>query len=69
MATAAEELDVDGVAVRLTNPDKVYFPKLGRGGTKGKVVDYYLVRRGPDGGLLRDETGPPSAAVPRRHRR
>ena len=29
MASAAEELDVDGVAVRLTNPDKVYFPKLG----------------------------------------
>ena len=29
MATPAEELDVDGVAVRLTNPDKVYFPKLG----------------------------------------
>ena len=25
----AEELDVDGVKVRLTNPDKVYFPKLG----------------------------------------
>ena len=29
MATAAEELDVDGIAVRFTNPDKVYFPKLG----------------------------------------
>jgi hypothetical protein len=29
MATPAEELDVDGVKVRLTNPDKVYFPKLG----------------------------------------
>jgi DNA primase len=26
---AAEELDIDGIAVRLTNPDKVYFPKLG----------------------------------------
>ena len=29
MATPAEELDVDGVKVRLTNRDKVYFPKLG----------------------------------------
>ncbi|HXO49501.1 MAG TPA: hypothetical protein VN888_00420, partial [Mycobacterium sp.] len=26
MAAPAEELDVDGIAVRLTNPDKVYFP-------------------------------------------
>ena len=25
----AEELDVDGTAVRLSNPDKVYFPRLG----------------------------------------
>ena len=22
----AEELDVDGVAVRMSNPDKIYFP-------------------------------------------
>ena len=29
MATEAEELDVHGVKVRLTNPDKMYFPKLG----------------------------------------
>ena len=42
MATAAEELDVDGVKVRLTNPDKVYFPKLGSDGTKRTLVDYYL---------------------------
>ena len=42
MASAATELDVDGIAVRLTSPDKVYFPKLGAEGTKGKVVDYYL---------------------------
>ena len=40
MATPAEELDVDGVAVRLTSPDKVYFPKPGY--TKRNVVDYYL---------------------------
>jgi DNA ligase D len=48
MATAAEELDVDGVKVRLTNPDKVYFQKLGSDGTKRKLVEYYLsVARGP----------------------
>src|SRR5262245_40724846 len=41
MAAAAEELDVDGIAVRLTNPDKVYFPKLGSNGTKGRLVEYY----------------------------
>jgi DNA ligase D len=40
MASPAEELDVDGVAVRLTSPDKVYFPKPGY--TKRMVVDYYL---------------------------
>jgi DNA ligase D len=38
----AEELDVDGVAVRLSNPDKVYFPELGAsGGTKRHLVEYY----------------------------
>ena len=41
MATPAEELDVDGVNVRLTNRDKLYFPKLGRR-HKGKLFDYYL---------------------------
>src|SRR5258708_1890831 len=40
MASPAEELDVDGVAVRLTSPDKVYFPQPGY--TKRNVVDYYL---------------------------
>src|SRR4051812_43869187 len=34
MASPATEVDVDGVAVRLTSPDKVYFPELGAGGTK-----------------------------------
>ena len=48
MATPAEELDVDGVKVRLTNPDKVYWPKLGADGTKRKLVEYYLaVASGP----------------------
>ena len=55
MATPAEELDVDGVKVRLTNPDKVYFPKLGKGGTKRKLVEYYLaVASGPMLTALRD---------------
>jgi DNA ligase D len=49
MATPAEELEVHGTAVRLTNPDKVYFPKLGSGGTKRRLVEYYLaVSAGPD---------------------
>ena len=55
MASPAEEIDVDGVAVRLTNPDKVYFPKLGAGGTKRRLVDYYLaVASGPMLAALRD---------------
>lgn len=38
----AEELDIDGTAVRLSNPDKIYFPKLGaKGGTKRDLVEYY----------------------------
>lgn len=52
---AAEELDVDGIAVRLTNPDKVYFPKLGTKGTKRHLVDYYrAVAGGPMLDTLRD---------------
>ena len=64
----ATEIDVDGVAVRFTNPDKVYFPKLGAAGTKGKVMEYYrAVAAGP---LLTALARPPdpSAALPRRHR-
>jgi DNA ligase D len=54
-AAKAEELDVDGIAVRLTNPDKVYFPKLGLAGTKRKLAEYYLaVARGPMLTALRD---------------
>lgn len=52
---AAEEVDVDGVAVRLTNPDKVYFPKLGSKGTKRHLVEYYrAVAGGPMLDTLRD---------------
>lgn len=54
MATAATELDVDGVKVRLTNPDKPYFPELGKDGTKGKLVEYYLSVAEPMVTLLRD---------------
>jgi DNA ligase D len=55
MATQAEEVDVDGVMVRLTNPDKVYFPKLGSKGTKRHLVDYYrAVGVGPMLTALRD---------------
>jgi DNA ligase D len=40
--TPAEELDVAGIPVRLSNPDKIYFPELGTaGGTKRHLVEYY----------------------------
>lgn len=51
----AEEIDVDGVAVRITNRDKVFFPKLGAAGTKGALIDYYRgVAAGPLLSALRD---------------
>lgn len=54
MPTPAEELDVDGVKVRLTNPDKVYFPQLGDKGTKRRLVEYYLAVAGPMVAVLRN---------------
>lgn len=55
MAGAAEELDVDGISVRLTNPDKVLFPRLGPNGTKRRLVEYYrAVAAGPMLTALRD---------------
>jgi DNA ligase D len=36
----ARELDLDGHRVRVTNPDKVFFPATGH--TKADLVDYYL---------------------------
>ncbi|KAA1249882.1 DNA polymerase domain-containing protein [Mycobacterium simiae] len=55
MAAAAEDIDVDGIRVRVTNPDKVYFPQLGSTGTKRRLVEYYLaVGRGPMLTTLRD---------------
>lgn len=51
----AEEIDVDGVLVRITNRDKLYFPKLGAAGTKGALIDYYrCVASGPMLAALRD---------------
>jgi DNA ligase D len=42
MAAPAEELEIGDKLVRLSNPDKVYFPALGADGTKRKMVEYYL---------------------------
>jgi DNA ligase D len=55
MASPATEIDVDGVMVRVTNPDKPFYPKLGANGTKGKLIDYYrAVAAGPMLTALRD---------------
>ncbi|WP_197379068.1 non-homologous end-joining DNA ligase [Mycolicibacterium mengxianglii] len=56
MATSAQEIDVDGVKVRLTSPDKPYFPELGAKGTKANVFEYYRVvsTAGPMMNSLRD---------------
>lgn len=52
---SAEEIDVDGVSVRITNRNKVFFPKLGTAGTKGTLIDYYrAVGAGPMLTALRD---------------
>lgn len=38
----AEEWDIDGIAVRVSSPDKIYYPQLGPDkGTKRHLVDYY----------------------------
>lgn len=54
MASPASEIDVDGVMVRVTNPDKPYFPALGKAGTKGALVNYYRAVAPPMVTLLRD---------------
>ena len=56
MPSPATEIDVDGVLVRITNPDKPFYPALGANGTKGKLIDYYrAVAGGPmlTGGTFR----------------
>ena len=40
MATPETTVDADGMEVRVSNPDKVFFP--GTGGTKLDLVNYYL---------------------------
>ncbi len=40
MGTPAAEIEVDDKVVRVTNPDRVYFPE--RGWTKLDLVEYYL---------------------------
>ena len=40
MATPTEEIEVEDKVVRVTNPDRVYFPE--RGWTKLDLVEYYL---------------------------
>ncbi|RZQ60575.1 non-homologous end-joining DNA ligase [Amycolatopsis suaedae] len=45
-------LDVDGVEVTVSNPDKVYFPRNGE--TKLDLVRYYQAVAGPLLGTLRD---------------
>ena len=40
MATPVEEVEVDDKVVRVTNPDRVYFPDTGA--TKRDLVEYYL---------------------------
>ncbi|NMO05102.1 ATP-dependent DNA ligase [Gordonia sp. TBRC 11910] len=57
MATPAEQLDVDGISVRMSNPDKIYFPELGEnGGRKRDLVGYYrtMALAGPLMDALRD---------------
>ncbi|HEY2673378.1 MAG TPA: non-homologous end-joining DNA ligase [Rugosimonospora sp.] len=55
MAAKAEEIEVAGRGVRLTNRDKIYFAE--RGFTKGDVFDYYLAA---GEGILRALRGRPT---------
>ena len=61
MSSPATEVDVDGVAVRLTSPDKVFFPDLGGGGRKLAMFDYYVRMAGTSA-----EPGPLLRALHRR---
>ncbi|WP_026919727.1 DNA polymerase domain-containing protein [Gordonia shandongensis] len=56
----ATMLDVDGVEVRMSNPDKIYFPELGAdGGRKADLVAYYRTMASPGS----QPTGPLLAAL------
>lgn len=55
----AEEIDVEGIAVRLSNPDKVYFPELGAKGSKRALFEHYRKLSVGDGPFLRALRGRP----------
>jgi DNA ligase D len=52
MATPAVEIEVDGRTVRVSNPDRVYFPD--HGWTKLDLVEYYLAVGEPIVNALRE---------------
>ncbi|MFT3716302.1 MAG: ATP-dependent DNA ligase [Gordonia sp. (in: high G+C Gram-positive bacteria)] len=55
-----EMLDVDGVEVKLSNPDKIYFPELGEdGGRKRDLVEYYRTAA-TEGALMTAVAGRPT---------
>ncbi|MGI5952678.1 MAG: ATP-dependent DNA ligase, partial [Brooklawnia sp.] len=55
MASTAIELDVGGIGVRLSNPDKIYFADLGL--TKRDIAEYAMsVGDGLLAGLFRRPT-------------
>jgi len=55
MASPFTEIEVDGKTVKITNPDKVFFPE--RGETKLDLVQYYLAVAEP---LMRVAGGRPT---------
>ena len=56
MATKSTVLEIDGRAVTVTNPDKIFFPKTGH--TKLDLVNFYL---SVADGALRGAAGRPMA--------
>jgi DNA ligase D-like protein (predicted polymerase) len=56
VARKEEFLDLDGIEVKISNPDKVYFPRAGI--TKLQLVEYYL---GVADGAIRGVAGRPMA--------
>ena len=79
MAAGAGEIDVDGVAVRITNRDKVFFPSTRCCRDQGRVDRLLPGRRMPGRTQRREDIQPhadraagppdPPAALPGRHRR
>ncbi|ADG98784.1 DNA polymerase LigD, polymerase domain protein [Segniliparus rotundus DSM 44985] len=54
-----EEIEADGVVVRLSNPDKRYFPKLGAGGSKRVLFEHYRKLAVGNGPIMRALRGRP----------